>query len=149
MKIVFTIAITVLVALFVRELYIYFGILKNPKRPHESCVDWGKMDFDKSLNYPKQGSEIDIKNWDVDSQNINDMFLGCKYLTTVSCSDSLDLSNWDTSDITSMVTIKNAAYLDYCKENGLEVHRFNFVETGLITYAKETEHPSLFDGSLD
>jgi len=143
MKTVLITAIIALVVFFIWNLYQYIRIEKEPKNDY---VDIGKFNFDKDLNNPND-SEIDIDNWD--TENVTSMLLGCKYLTNVSCLGDLDLANWDTSDITAMVTIKNTAYLDYCRENGLEVHRFNFAETGLITYAKETEHPKLFDGSLD
>jgi len=125
MDTIFVLVIIALIVFFICELYSYRVIEKTP--------NFGKM----NLNYPKNGSKIDIDNW------------GIETATSMSCSGDLDLSNWDTSDIIVMVTIKNIAYIDYCKKNGLDVHRFNFAKTGLITYAKETEHPKLFDGSLD
>ena len=70
------------------------------------------------------------------------MFRPCSTLKNV------DVKNWNTDNILSMITAKNADYIKYAKENNLN-YWFQSTIGNVIIMASKADHPKLFDGSLD
>lgn len=70
------------------------------------------------------------------------IFDGC-----TSLQGDITWKNWNLSNTPSIVLIKNANYILYAKEHGLEIN--HWADDYYIAFVTKVEHPKLFDGSLD
>lgn len=61
---------------------------------------------------------------------------------------NFDLKNWNTDDCLAMVYLKNINYIKYAKEHKLK-YWYEKVIGKTTVCASKTNHPKLFDGSLD
>ena len=69
------------------------------------------------------------------------MFENCSNL-------NVDLKDWDSDSMLSMVPAKNTNYIKYAEENNLQ-YWFQSVIGKVVIMASKKSHPKLFDGSLD
>lgn len=67
---------------------------------------------------------------------------------TCSALKNVDIKDWNTNNMLSMIVVKNADYIKYAKENNLD-YLFQSVIGDVIIMASKASHPKLFDGSLD
>jgi len=58
------------------------------------------------------------------------------------------LKDWNTDSVLAMVPAKNTNYIKYALENNLNCW-FQSILGQVIIMASKTNHPKLFDGSLD
>ena len=66
-----------------------------------------------------------------------------------SCNNiNVDLKNWNTDSCLTMVYLINLNYIKYAKEQKLE-YFYEKVIGKTTVLASKTNHPKLFDGSLD
>ena len=72
----------------------------------------------------------------------------CKEMFKICSSLNINLKNWNTDDVISMVPVKNKKYKKYAKENNLN-YWFEPVIGKVLIMASKSSHPKLFDGSLD
>lgn len=60
----------------------------------------------------------------------------------------IDTQHWDLSNIQSMVVMRDTEQVEYCRSNGITIEHEPKIGSPYV-FAKESEHPFLFNGSAD